>query len=130
MDNVQQYSASNPPPYPVTSVNGATGAVTIDSSVSMTDAEVDAAVEAAFAYTITNESPTLVSVQSSASAGETVSISNINNGNNGGVSVSVGTTTHGYDVKRWTLNSGGQFDFTMPDAPVFVSAYVIGGSND
>lgn len=31
VDNVKQYSASNPPPYPVTSVNGQTGAVTIDS---------------------------------------------------------------------------------------------------
>lgn len=29
VDNVKQYSASNPPPYPVTSVNGKTGAVTI-----------------------------------------------------------------------------------------------------
>lgn len=29
VDNVQQYSASNPPPYPVTSVNGQTGAVVI-----------------------------------------------------------------------------------------------------
>lgn len=29
VDNVQQYSASNPPPYPVTSVNGSTGDVTI-----------------------------------------------------------------------------------------------------
>ena len=31
VDNVQQYSASNPPPYPVTSVNGQTGAVTTPS---------------------------------------------------------------------------------------------------
>lgn len=30
VDNVKQYSASNPPPYPVTSVNGKTGAVTLD----------------------------------------------------------------------------------------------------
>ena len=30
VDNVKQYSASNPPPYPVTSVNGATGAVTVE----------------------------------------------------------------------------------------------------
>ena len=30
VDNVKQYSASNPPPYPVTSVNGKTGAVTIN----------------------------------------------------------------------------------------------------
>ena len=29
VDNAQQYSASNPPPYPVTSVNGQTGAVTV-----------------------------------------------------------------------------------------------------
>ena len=32
VDNVQQYSATNPPPYPVTSVNGDTGAVTIDKT--------------------------------------------------------------------------------------------------
>jgi hypothetical protein len=30
VDNVKQYSASNPPPYPVTSVNGKTGAVVVD----------------------------------------------------------------------------------------------------
>ena len=29
VENVKQYSASNPPPYPVTSVNGKTGAVTV-----------------------------------------------------------------------------------------------------
>ena len=29
VDNVKQYSVSNPPPYPVTSVNGETGAVTV-----------------------------------------------------------------------------------------------------
>lgn len=32
VDNVKQYSASNPPPYPVTSVNGKTGAVTLGAS--------------------------------------------------------------------------------------------------
>ena len=32
VDNVKQYSVSNPPPYPVTSVNGKTGDVTIDVS--------------------------------------------------------------------------------------------------
>lgn len=31
VDNVRQYSADNPPPYPVTSVNGMTGNVTVDS---------------------------------------------------------------------------------------------------
>ena len=32
VDNVQQYSATNPPPYPVTSVNGQTGAVTVSGA--------------------------------------------------------------------------------------------------
>ena len=32
VDNVKQYSASNPPPYPVTSVNGKTGAVSLTAS--------------------------------------------------------------------------------------------------
>lgn len=32
VDNVKQYSASNPPPYPVTSVNTKTGAVTLTAS--------------------------------------------------------------------------------------------------
>ena len=32
VDNVKQYSASNPPPYPVTSVNGKTGVVTLTAS--------------------------------------------------------------------------------------------------
>lgn len=34
VDNVKQYSASNPPPYPVTSVNGKTGAVTVSGGAS------------------------------------------------------------------------------------------------
>lgn len=40
VDNVQQYSASNPPPYPVTSVNGFTGAVSL--SIPSTAADVGA----------------------------------------------------------------------------------------
>ena len=32
VDNVKQYSASNPPPYPVTSVNGKTGVVTLSAT--------------------------------------------------------------------------------------------------
>lgn len=32
VDNIKQYSANNPPPYPVTSVNSKTGAVTLDAS--------------------------------------------------------------------------------------------------
>lgn len=33
VDNAKQYSETNPPPYPVTSVNGQTGAVTVDVSI-------------------------------------------------------------------------------------------------
>ncbi len=33
VDNVKQYSANNPPPYPVTSVNGKTGDVTISAGI-------------------------------------------------------------------------------------------------
>lgn len=37
--NVKQYSASNPPPYPVKSVNGQTGDVVIESGISYSTAE-------------------------------------------------------------------------------------------
>ena len=36
VDNVKQYSVNNPPPYPVTSVNGQTGAVTLNAVPSCT----------------------------------------------------------------------------------------------
>lgn len=39
VDNVQQYSASNPPPYPVTSVNGSTGAVTVAGLPTVTSSD-------------------------------------------------------------------------------------------
>ena len=39
VDNVRQYSASNPPPYPVTSVNGHTGAVTVHEVPVVTTAD-------------------------------------------------------------------------------------------
>ena len=41
VDNVKQYSASNPPPYPVTSVNGKTGAVTIEAGGSSIPIQAD-----------------------------------------------------------------------------------------
>lgn len=44
VDNVQQYSASNPPPYPVTSVNGNTGAVTIPKALYFQNEVVSAGV--------------------------------------------------------------------------------------
>lgn len=39
VDNVKQYSDTNPPPYPVTSVNGATGAVTVREVPAVTTAD-------------------------------------------------------------------------------------------
>lgn len=39
VDNVKQYSASNPPPYPVTSVNGQTGAVTVSALPTVTSTD-------------------------------------------------------------------------------------------
>ena len=39
VDNVKQYSASNPPPYPVTSVNGHIGAVTVHEVPAVTTAD-------------------------------------------------------------------------------------------
>ena len=39
VDNVKHYSASNPPPYPVTSVNGHTGAITVHEVPSVTTSD-------------------------------------------------------------------------------------------
>lgn len=39
VDNVKQYSTSNPPPYPVTSVNGKTGKVTISALPAVTTSD-------------------------------------------------------------------------------------------
>ena len=39
VDNVKQYSATNPPPYPVTSVNGQTGDVTVHEVPAVTTAD-------------------------------------------------------------------------------------------
>ena len=51
VDDVRQYSATNPPPYPVTSVNGQTGAVTlgalVDVSADLT-AIADLTIESAY----------------------------------------------------------------------------------
>ena len=42
VDNVRQYSASNPPPYPVTKVNGKTGDVTVDVPTKVSQLQNDA----------------------------------------------------------------------------------------
>lgn len=94
----------------IKTVNGnslvGSGDLVVGGSVSMTDTEVDAAVDAAFVYTytITNNAPALVSVQSSASVGETVTITNIYNTR---VSIVVGTTYGGWDVLSAQANANG-----------------------
>lgn len=50
VDDVKQYSASNPPPYPVTSVNDKTGAVTLSAS----DVGADASGTASSAVSVHN----------------------------------------------------------------------------
>ena len=60
VDNVKQYSASNPPPYPVTSVNGKTGNVTIDipvagTSISTSGAQPTGQSTGDYWYRITGE---------------------------------------------------------------------------
>lgn len=52
VDNVKQYSASNPPPYPVTKVNNKTGAVTLSAS----DVGADASGTASSAVSTHNSS--------------------------------------------------------------------------
>ena len=44
VENVQQYSATNPPPYPVTSVNGQTGAVSVSVPVTSVNGDTGAVV--------------------------------------------------------------------------------------
>lgn len=54
VDNVKQYSASNPPPYPVSSVNGKTGTVSLTAS----DVKADASGTASSAVSTHNSSDT------------------------------------------------------------------------
>ena len=89
VDNVRQYSATNPPPYPVTSVNGATGEVKSTFYVTVTQgddgsvtadktaAEVYAAYEAGYAvYALTKfsnvDSPYILPLGAALRLSETV----------------------------------------------------------
>lgn len=57
VDNVKQYSASNPPPYPVTSVNGQTGAIVLNTIPSYSTSNNDQFLK------IVDGSPTWVTIQ-------------------------------------------------------------------
>jgi hypothetical protein len=54
VDNVRQYSADNPPPYPVTSVNGKTGAVSLTIPSEASDVKADPAGTASTVLTTHN----------------------------------------------------------------------------
>lgn len=60
VDNVRQYSASNPPPYPVTSVNGETGAVSLSIPSATSDLTNDSGfITAADLPTVNNKTITI-----------------------------------------------------------------------
>ena len=73
VDNVRQYSASNPPPYPVKSVNGATGDVTVNVPTKTSDLTNDSG----FITGYTETDPVF-----NASAAKGISSSDITNWNN------------------------------------------------
>ena len=60
VDNVKQYSASNPPPYPVTSVNGHTGAVSLTASDigAATSSDINTALNRTNAVNVSNSNYT------------------------------------------------------------------------
>lgn len=66
VDNIKQYSASNPPPYPVTSVNSKTGAVTLSAADVGADASGSASNALTDAKTYTDDNtkiPSAIEVQ-------------------------------------------------------------------
>ena len=54
VDNVRQYSTSNPPPYPVTSVNGSTGAVNLTANSVNAIPAVNGSIGQFLGFTSTN----------------------------------------------------------------------------
>ena len=60
VDNVRQYSASNPPPYPVTRVNGKTGAVSLTASDigAATSSDINTAINRTNAVNVSNSNYT------------------------------------------------------------------------
>ena len=60
VDNVRQYSASNPPPYPVTRVNGKTGAVSLTASDigAATTSDINTALNRTNAVNVSNSNYT------------------------------------------------------------------------
>lgn len=87
----------------------------------MTEEEVDAAVDAAFTYSVTNVNPELVNVAADAVAYDTVQITNISSSY---VDVSVGTSSGVADVANSGngIASGSYMTFVMPRTNVYITA--------
>lgn len=75
VDNVKQYSATNPPPYPVTSVNGKTGTVTIDTYTKPTGGIPATDLASAVQTSLGKADTALQSITASGSQGVTASAS-------------------------------------------------------
>lgn len=120
VDNVQQYSASNPPPYPVTSVNGQTGAVTVTVPTNTSDLNNDSG---------------FVDAAGAAAAAPVQSV----NGQTGAVVIATGDTIHTAFLSRSvTFPSqsqggyvlfGSKAGFGIPAAATIIAAEIVGFSN-
>lgn len=95
VDNVKQYSSSNPPPYPVTSVNSKTGAV------SLTASDVDARPDT-WVPTLSNLGITAIASELNKLDGATVTTQEINYLD--GVSSSIQTQLNGKVPTTRTVN--------------------------
>ena len=142
VDNVQQYSASNPPPYPITSVNGQTGAVSLSIPSDTSDLNndsgfVDAAGAAAAApVQSVNGQTGAVSLAIPAVVNLNIGITSsgftatIKSAKRYGAVVSIS-----FDIKLTTaLAPGATINFTITDWPKFTETYlrvnsVVSGTN-
>ena len=131
VDNVQQYSATNPPPYPVTSVNGSTGAVTVSVPSAATSTPADlgtAAVGTSSKYakedhvhnkpTYTKSDVGLGNVdnvqQYSANNPPPYPVTSVN-GSTGAVTVSVPSASSATPKALGTASAGSSSDFSRAD---------------
>ena len=121
VDNIQQYSASNPPPYPVTSVNGSTGAVTVTVPTSVSELTNDSGyitgitssdVTTALGYTPPTQDTTY---ESKAAA-------------SGGTAVSLVTTGEKYNWNTRGIPSGGSSGQVLKKSSA--TDYAVTWSND
>lgn len=115
----------------IKTVNGnsilGSGDLVVGGSVSMEDTDVDAAVEAAWLYTITNSVGSNVTVNNAAAAGDTVAVTITSmDGASRIIATIVGASNS--TVATWT--SAGTYTFTMPNDNVEIFGQAGGGSND